>query len=117
MSRDRRVSRGRGGSRSTARHRRFSADRSRNKDNADSRVNNQGQGLNEFGLEVPIARVRAASHNRVMTPRELANSICETLRSHGHEALLAGGCWRELLLARGPADYYVATSATPGEGR
>src|SRR5260370_42444970 len=107
MSGGRRVSRGRGGSRSTARHRRFSADRSRNKDNADSRVNNQGQGLNEFGLEVPIARVRAASHNRVMTPRELANSICETLRSHGHEALLAGGLLGGICLEGGPADYGV----------
>ncbi len=57
-----------------------------NKDSAESRVNSQGQGINEFEPEVPIARARAASHNRVMTPRELANSICERLRSHGHEA-------------------------------
>jgi poly(A) polymerase len=50
-----------------------------------------------------------------MTPRELANSICETLRSHGHEALLAGGCVRDILLRREPADYDVATDATPDE--
>ncbi len=37
----------------------------------------------------------------------------ETLRSHGYEAYLAGGCVRDLLLSREPADYDVATSATP----
>src|SRR5712664_2581963 len=50
-----------------------------------------------------------------MTPRELANSICERLRSHGHEALLVGGCVRDILLAREAADYDVATDATPAE--
>src|SRR5260370_1864545 len=114
-SRDRRVFCGRGGSRSTLRFPRLSADRSRNKDSAESRVNSQGQGINEFEPEVPIARAGAASHNRVMTPRELANSICERLRSHGHEALLVGGCVRDILLAREAADYDVATDATPDE--
>src|SRR5713101_2436105 len=50
-----------------------------------------------------------------MTPRELANSICERLRSHGYEALLVGGCVRDILLGREPADYDVATNATPDE--
>lgn len=50
-----------------------------------------------------------------MTPRELANSICETLRSSGHQALLAGGCVRDILLGREPADYDVATDATPDQ--
>ena len=50
-----------------------------------------------------------------MTPRELANSICETLRSHGHEALLVGGCVRDILLEREPADYDVATDALPDQ--
>jgi len=45
--------------------------------------------------------------------RELANSICDTLRLHGHEALLVGGCVRDLLLNREPADYDVTTDATP----
>jgi poly(A) polymerase len=45
--------------------------------------------------------------------RELANSICDTLRCHGHEALLVGGCVRDLLLSREPADYDVTTDATP----
>lgn len=48
-----------------------------------------------------------------MNSRELANSICETLRRHGHEALLVGGCVRDLLLKREPADFDVTTDATP----
>jgi poly(A) polymerase len=66
-------------------------------------------------LALPIASVYEASHNGVMTPRELANSICETLRKRGNEALLVGGCVRDLLLGREPADYDVATDATPDE--
>src|ERR1700754_1059769 len=42
-----------------------------------------------------------------------ARSIAETLRSAGHEAYLAGGCVRDLLLGLDPKDYDVATSATP----
>jgi poly(A) polymerase len=53
------------------------------------------------------------SHNRSVTPRELANSICETLRRNGHEALLCGGCVRDILLGREPADYDVTTDAAP----
>jgi poly(A) polymerase len=48
-----------------------------------------------------------------MTPRDLANSICETLRLNGHQALLCGGCARDLILGREPADYDVATDAPP----
>jgi poly(A) polymerase len=50
-----------------------------------------------------------------MTPRELANSICEKLRASEHDALLVGGCVRDLLLGREPSDYDVATDATPDE--
>jgi len=39
--------------------------------------------------------------------------IVKTLRAAGHQAYLAGGCVRDLLLGRSPADYDVATSATP----
>jgi putative nucleotidyltransferase with HDIG domain len=53
------------------------------------------------------------SHNRSVTPRELANSICDTFERNGHQALLVGGCVRDLLLGREPADYDVATDATP----
>jgi poly(A) polymerase len=48
-----------------------------------------------------------------VTPRELANAICETLQRHGYQALLVGGCVRDLLLGRDPADYDVTTDAGP----
>jgi poly(A) polymerase len=44
---------------------------------------------------------------------EEALTIVEKLRAAGFEAYLAGGCVRDLLLGRAPADYDVATSATP----
>jgi putative nucleotidyltransferase with HDIG domain len=50
-----------------------------------------------------------------MKARELANSICETLLRNKHEALLVGGCVRDLLLGREPEDYDVATDATAVE--
>lgn len=53
------------------------------------------------------------SHNRIVTPRELANSICDTLQRNSHQALLVGGCVRDLLLGREPADYDITTDATP----
>ena len=48
-----------------------------------------------------------------MNSRELANSICDTLELRGHQAFLVGGCVRDLLLGREPADYDVTTDATP----
>ena len=48
-----------------------------------------------------------------MTSRELANSVCDTLQRHSHQAFLVGGCVRDLLLHRDPADYDVTTDATP----
>jgi poly(A) polymerase len=48
-----------------------------------------------------------------VTPRELANSICDALRRSGYQAPLVGGCVRDLLLGREPADYDVTTDATP----
>jgi len=47
--------------------------------------------------------------------RELANSICESLHRSGFQALLVGGCVRDLLLGREPADYDVTTDATPDQ--
>jgi poly(A) polymerase len=44
---------------------------------------------------------------------EAALQIVKKLRSDGFEAYLAGGCVRDLLLGCEPADYDVATSATP----
>jgi len=45
----------------------------------------------------------------------MANSICDTLRRNGHQALLVGGCVRDLLLGREPVDYDVTTEATPDQ--
>ena len=48
-----------------------------------------------------------------MESRALADQICRTLRAAGHQAFLVGGCVRDILLKREPADYDVATDATP----
>ena len=45
--------------------------------------------------------------------RQHAAEIVRTLRDHGHQAYFAGGCVRDLLLGREPADYDVSTDATP----
>jgi poly(A) polymerase len=47
------------------------------------------------------------------TAQQHAEEIVRTLRQHGHQAYFAGGCVRDLLLNREPADYDVATDATP----
>ena len=44
-----------------------------------------------------------------------AERIIRTLREAGHQAYLVGGCVRDLLLGREPADYDVTTDATPDE--
>jgi poly(A) polymerase len=46
-------------------------------------------------------------------PQEFATTIVRKLRDHGHQAFLAGGCVRDLILGRHPTDYDVATDATP----
>jgi poly(A) polymerase len=48
-----------------------------------------------------------------MDGRALAERICRMLRAAGHQAYFVGGCVRDILLERGPADYDVATDATP----
>ncbi len=45
--------------------------------------------------------------------KQHAAEIVRTLRDHGHQAFFAGGCVRDLLLGREPADYDVSTDATP----
>lgn len=47
--------------------------------------------------------------------REAALRVVQRLREHGHEALWAGGCVRDMLLGRPPSDIDVATSARPEE--
>jgi len=47
--------------------------------------------------------------------KDFAANIIQTLRRQGFQAYLVGGCVRDLLLKREPADYDVATSATPAQ--
>ena len=47
--------------------------------------------------------------------KEFAISIVRKLRDAGYQAYLVGGCVRDLLLGREPADYDVATDARPDE--
>ena len=49
--------------------------------------------------------------------REFAVEIVRKLRAAGYEALMAGGCVRDLLLGREPKDYDVATTARPEQVR
>jgi poly(A) polymerase len=49
--------------------------------------------------------------------REFALDVVSRLRKAGFEALWAGGCVRDELLGRTPADYDVATSARPDDVR
>src|SRR5438105_6943518 len=44
-----------------------------------------------------------------------AISIVQSLRAAGHQAYLVGGCVRDLLLGLEPADYDIATDASPDE--
>ncbi|MFM8734935.1 MAG: CCA tRNA nucleotidyltransferase [Pirellulales bacterium] len=49
--------------------------------------------------------------------REFATAVVHRLREAGHETFWAGGCVRDELLGRTPADYDVATAAHPDEVR
>ena len=46
---------------------------------------------------------------------QAAHTILRTLREHGHQAFLAGGCVRDYLLGIPAKDFDVATAATPAE--
>jgi poly(A) polymerase len=48
-----------------------------------------------------------------MNAGAFAEHICQTLRSAGYQAYFVGGCVRDVRLHREPADYDVATNATP----
>jgi poly(A) polymerase len=50
-----------------------------------------------------------------MTNKQAAIKILRKLRSNGFEALLAGGCVRDMLLGQRAKDYDVATNAQPKE--
>src|SRR5580765_8083241 len=51
----------------------------------------------------------------MLETKEFAKQIIRTLRDHSHQAYLVGGCVRDLLLGREPADFDVTTDATPNE--
>jgi len=53
------------------------------------------------------------AHNCDMEQRVLAERICRILKEAGYQAYFVGGCVRDILLEREPADYDVATDATP----
>jgi len=48
-----------------------------------------------------------------VTNKQAAIKVIKRLRSNGFEALLAGGCVRDMLLGRSASDYDVATDARP----
>ncbi len=50
-----------------------------------------------------------------MTNRQAAINVVKVLRSSGFEALLAGGCVRDMLLRRRANDYDVVTNARPDD--
>jgi poly(A) polymerase len=49
----------------------------------------------------------------MLNAKQHATEIVRILRERGHQAYFAGGCVRDLLLGREPADYDVATDAAP----
>ena len=50
-----------------------------------------------------------------MTPRELANSICDTLIAQRSPGFSRRRCVRDLLLGHEPTDFDISTDATPDE--
>ena len=54
-------------------------------------------------------------HNPRTMNKQAAIEVVRRLQSHGFQALLAGGCVRDMLLGRTPKDYDVATDAIPDD--
>ena len=50
-----------------------------------------------------------------MSNKQVAIDVIKELQRHGHQALLAGGCVRDMLLGRAAKDYDVATDAQPAD--
>ncbi|HTE89041.1 MAG TPA: CCA tRNA nucleotidyltransferase [Terriglobales bacterium] len=48
-------------------------------------------------------------------PKDFAVSILRSLQEAGYQAYFVGGCVRDMLLGREPADYDLATDATPDQ--
>ena len=51
--------------------------------------------------------------NKPLPAKQVALQIIRQLRRGGYQALLAGGCVRDMLLGKIPHDYDVATNAVP----
>ncbi len=50
-----------------------------------------------------------------MSNKQAAIEVIQELQRHGYQALLAGGCVRDMLLGRPAKDYDVATDARPDD--
>jgi poly(A) polymerase len=61
----------------------------------------------------PVPVHATADEPPMSNAKQQAAEIVHTLRERGHQAYFAGGCVRDLLLRREPADYDVSTDATP----
>src|SRR6202022_678344 len=72
---------------------------------------------NLLGTAAPWAsgRRRRLGRSHMSDIKKYAGQIVSTLRNAGYQACFVGGCVRDLLLGRDPADYDVATDATPDE--
>src|SRR5438132_12819538 len=57
--------------------------------------------------------VARLSHNHSVKQRQLANSIGDTLRRNGYQALLDGGGVRDSVLGLAPADYDLVCDGMP----
>ncbi len=66
---------------------------------------------------MPIAEVDQNTRDAALAAREAALTVCRRLHEAGHVAYFAGGCVRDELLGLHPADYDVATDATPDRVR
>ena len=51
---------------------------------------------------------------KISLPQDVTN-IIERLESRGHEAYAVGGCVRDSILGKTPADWDITTSASPEE--
>lgn len=49
------------------------------------------------------------------TQWKAVKEVCRTLKEAGYQALLAGGCVRDLLMKREPNDFDIASDATPDQ--
>jgi tRNA nucleotidyltransferase/poly(A) polymerase len=60
-----------------------------------------------------LAKTGKAKKKKPITAKAAVLQVVRRLRREGYEALLAGGCVRDMLLGKAPKDYDVATNATP----